>query len=67
MNIAVPVEHQAVEVLVGDDVWQAATYKEGEFVDAYGLPLDKTSIVKWRAAATPAPANGSATAAAKSA
>ena len=48
MNNKVPTDHQVVEVLVGDDVWQQATYKDGEFVDTYGIPLDRSSIANWR-------------------
>ncbi len=48
MNNKVPTDHQVVEVLVGDDVWQDATYKDGEFVDTYGMPLDRGSIANWR-------------------
>jgi len=56
MNNKVPTDHQDVEVLVGDDVWQHATYKDGEFVDAYGMQLDRSSIANWRARVS-APAN----------
>jgi hypothetical protein len=48
MNNKVPTDHQVVEVLVGDDVWQQATYKDGEFVDTYGMSLDRSSISNWR-------------------
>jgi len=48
MNNKVPTDQQVVEVLVGDDVWQQATYKEGEFVDAFGMSLDRSSISDWR-------------------
>ena len=48
MNNKIPTDHQVVEVLVGDDVWQQATYKEGEFVDGYGMPLERSSISNWR-------------------
>ena len=48
MNNKVPTDQQVVEVLVGDDVWQQATYKDGEFVDTYGMSLDRSSISDWR-------------------
>ena len=61
MNNKVPTDHQDVEVLVGDDVWQHATYKDGEFVDAYGMPLDRSSIANWRPrVSVPANSNPSA-------
>jgi len=58
MNDKIPTDHQAVDVLVGDDVWQQATYKDGEFVDSYGMPLDRSTISNWRPH-VPAPANSS--------
>ena len=48
MNNKVPTDQQVVEVLVGDDVWQQATFKDGEFVDTYGMSLDRSSILDWR-------------------
>jgi hypothetical protein len=56
MDNKVPTDHQVVEVLVGDDVWQQATYKDGEFVDTYGMSLDRSSISNWRPTVL-APAN----------
>ena len=29
--------------------WQPAMYVDGEFVDAYGMPLDSGRISSWRA------------------
>ena len=29
--------------------WQAATYRRGQFVDVYGLPLDAQRISEWQA------------------
>jgi hypothetical protein len=44
-----PNDRQAVEVCVDNhDEWQAATFQNGEFVDAYGMPLDRRHISNWR-------------------
>jgi hypothetical protein len=63
MNNKVPTDQQVVEVLVADDVWQQATYKDGEFVDTYGMSLDRISISDWRPHVL-APANPNPTASA---
>ena len=44
-----PNDRQVVEVCVENREWQLATYENGEFVDAYGLPLDLSRISGWRA------------------
>jgi len=43
-----PTNHQEVEVHFEARAWLAAFYRNGEFVDAYGLPLDRTRISGWR-------------------
>ena len=43
-----PNDRQAVEVCVDNREWQAATYQNGEFIDAYGMTLDRTHISNWR-------------------
>ena len=48
MNEKFPMDYQVVEVRLGNDEWQPATYRDGEFVDAFGLPLDRTQVSKWR-------------------
>jgi len=50
MNEKLPMDYQVVEVRVGNDEWQPATYRDGEFVDVFGLPLDRTQVSKWRPA-----------------
>jgi len=54
MNEKVPMDYQVVEVRVGNDEWQPATYRDGEFVDVFGLPLDRTQVSKWRPASAQA-------------
>jgi len=44
-----PSDRQNVEVRLDDHDWQPATYVDGEFVDPYGLPLDRSKISSWRA------------------
>jgi hypothetical protein len=41
-------DRQVVEVRVANSDWQPATYTNGEFVDAYGMPLDRRRISGWR-------------------
>ncbi len=50
-----PSDRQAVQVKFDNCDWQPATYRYGQFVDAYGIPLDPEKISSWR----PASANGS--------
>ena len=44
----IPMDQQVVEVRLADSEWQQAIYKDGEFVDAYGIPLDRKGISSWR-------------------
>ena len=50
MNNKLPMERQVVEVRVGNGDWQPATYRDGEFIDLYGMPLDRKRIAGWRPA-----------------
>jgi len=43
----VPADRQIVEVRIGNE-WQPATYTGGEFIDIYGMPLDRRRISSWR-------------------
>jgi hypothetical protein len=58
MNNELPVERQLVLVRLDNRDWQPATFQYGQFVDVYGLPLDREKISGWR------PADASANAAA---
>ena len=44
-----PVDRQTVEVRFDGNVWQPAVYRNGQFVDIYGLVLDQEKIAGWRA------------------
>ena len=48
MNDNFPADREEVEVRFDDRSWLAAVYRNGEFVDAYGLPLDASRISGWR-------------------
>jgi hypothetical protein len=48
MQNETPQEGQDVQVKMGSN-WQAATYRRGQFVDVYGLPLDSQRISEWQA------------------
>jgi hypothetical protein len=53
MNDKLPADRQIIEVrLVSRDEWQPATYRDGEFVDAYGMTLDRRRISGWRPASS---------------
>ncbi len=55
MNGPLPVEGQKVEVKLVEGDWQEAVYRDANFVDLYGLPLEVEKISEWRAVAvTPA-------------
>lgn len=49
-----PSDRQVIEVRLGTAEWQPAMFRDGEFVDMYGIPLERRSITSWR------PANASA-------
>jgi len=59
-----PQEGEAVQVKLNDGDWQPATYREGQFIDLYGLPLDSRKITRWQHAersSLPPAARGGAT------
>ncbi len=49
-NNKLPVDRQIIEVRLGTDAWQPAMFRDGEFVDMYGLPLERRTISSWRPA-----------------
>lgn len=62
MNDEHPIEGQIVEVKIGGGAWQSATYRRGQFVDLYGLTLDRQKISEWQPAASQVAAIGKAAA-----
>lgn len=44
-----PTEGQQVQVKLYDGQWQDATYRDGGYIDGFGLPLDPTRVSQWRA------------------
>ena len=48
MNKGHPVEGQVVQVKIDGGEWQSATYREGQYVDMYGLPLDASKVSDWK-------------------
>ncbi len=58
MNEQMPSEWQPILVKLDDRKWQPATYRHGEFVDLYGLPLDAERISSWRPAGESANGGG---------
>lgn len=50
MNDKLPTDRQIIEVRLGNDEWQPAMFRDGEFVDMYGLPIERKSISSWRPA-----------------
>lgn len=50
MNDKLPMDRQVVEVRLGNGEWQPATYRDGEFIDLYGMPLDRKRVSSWRPA-----------------
>ncbi len=61
MKGELPVDRQTVQVQLNNGDWQAATYQDGQFVDLYGLPLDRLKITSWRPAGGAANGSGVAT------
>jgi hypothetical protein len=45
-----PSDRQAVQVKFDNSDWQPATFRRGQFIDLYGLPLDPQKISSWRPA-----------------
>jgi hypothetical protein len=48
MDTRYPNEGPVVQVRIDDGEWQAATLRDGQFVDLYGLPLDATRMSEWK-------------------
>lgn len=53
MQNEMPREAQAVQVRVGAGTWQAATYRDGRFIDRFGLTLNPAWITAWEAIGVP--------------
>jgi hypothetical protein len=49
-NDKLPMDRQVIEVRLGTDQWQPAMFRDGEFVDMYGIPLERRKISSWRPA-----------------
>jgi hypothetical protein len=52
VNDKLPTDRQIIEVRLGNDEWQPAMFRDGEFVDSYGLPIERKSVSSWRPAKT---------------
>ena len=50
VNDKLPVDRQIIEVRLGNDAWQPAMFRDGEFLDMYGMPLERRRISSWRPA-----------------
>jgi len=48
MSDELPLERLEVEVRINGHDWQPAVFQGGQFVDVYGLPLDRETISGWR-------------------
>ncbi|MEO6690357.1 MAG: hypothetical protein ABIS07_10270 [Dokdonella sp.] len=48
MNKQLPIDGQTIQVKLKEGEWQQATYRDDNFVDLYGLPLEFDKIVEWR-------------------
>jgi hypothetical protein len=48
MNNQLPNESQKVQVKLMEGDWQDAVFREKQFVDLYGLPLDADKVLEWR-------------------
>lgn len=59
MNKQLPIDGQTIHVKLKEGEWQEATYREDNFVDLYGLPLEFDKILEWRPLVADAPANAS--------
>jgi hypothetical protein len=49
-NGKLPMDRQVIEVRLGTDEWQPAMFRDGEFLDLYGIPLERRRISSWRPA-----------------
>jgi hypothetical protein len=45
-----PMDRQIIEVRLGTAEWQPAMFRDGEFVDSYGIPIERRRISSWRPA-----------------
>ena len=50
MDDKLPTERQVLEVRLGTGEWQPAMFRDGQFVDMYGIPLERRRISSWRPA-----------------
>ena len=50
VNDKLPMDRQMIEVRLGNDTWQPAMFRDGEFMDMYGIPLERRRISSWRPA-----------------
>src|SRR5258705_4773796 len=50
MNDKLPTDRQIIEVRLGNTEWQPATFRDGEFLDLYGMTIDRRRISSWRPA-----------------
>jgi hypothetical protein len=50
MTDKLPMDRQIIEVRLGTAEWQPAMFRDGEFVDMYGIPLERRKISSWRPA-----------------
>ena len=48
MDTRDPNDGQVVQVRIDDGEWQAATFRDGQFIDQYGLSLDATKVSEWK-------------------
>lgn len=48
MNTQLPIDGQTIHVKLKEGEWQEATYRDENFVDLYGLPLEVDKILEWR-------------------
>jgi hypothetical protein len=58
MNSPLPIEGQQVQVKLKDGDWQEAVYRDENFVDLYGLPLEFDKILRWRPMSSNTHVNG---------
>ena len=49
-NDKLPMDRQVIEVRLGTDEWQPAMFRDGQFLDLYGIPLERRRISSWRPA-----------------
>ncbi|MEO5559732.1 MAG: hypothetical protein ABIO49_07950 [Dokdonella sp.] len=59
MNKQLPIDGQKIHVKLKEGEWQEATYRDDNFVDLYGLPLEFDKIIDWQPLVVDAPAHAS--------